>query len=170
LERNHPSGTAVPFRSSDLPKGSFVIKLLSSIFALALGLAACQGESASSHGSIASAGLPGDSQVPGLVGGWRQMQRTAGDLTRRALLRIEADGSFDMIDTVGAISCTRSWGVWERKGDSLILEPRKAERSQGGRWRAIRPKGRSSGFLRMVGDSLVLTSSNAAPTRLERVR
>lgn len=150
------------------------LKLLSSIFALALGLAACQAESGSGQGSIASAGLPGDSQVPGLVGGWRQVQRTAGDLTRRALLRIEADGSFDMIDTVGKASgagaCTRAWGVWERQGDSLILDVRKAERSQGGHWRAIRPKGRSSGFLRMVGDSLVLTSAHAAPTRLERVR
>lgn len=80
------------------------LKQLSSIFALALGLAACQGEPASSQGSIASAGLPGDSQVPGLVGGWRQVQRTAGDPTRRALLRIEADGSFDKIDTLGKAS------------------------------------------------------------------
>jgi len=147
-----------------------VIKTSPSILALVLGLAACQLDSRSGQGSAASAGLPGDSQVPGLVGGWRQVQRTVGDLPHRALLRIEADGSFGMTDTLGAISCTRSWGVWERKGDSLILEARKAERSVGGSWRAIRPQGRRSGFLRMVGDSLVLTSAHDAPTRLRRVR
>ncbi|MEN9353200.1 MAG: hypothetical protein RL318_525 [Fibrobacterota bacterium] len=150
-----------------------MIKKLSSIVALALVLTACWVDSASDEGSIAS-GVPEDSQVPGLVGEWRQGQRTTADLTHRALLRIGADGTFDLSDTVGKSpasgSCTRTWGVWERRGDSLILDARKAERSLGGTWHSIRAKGRSSGFLRMVGDSLVLTSARVEPTRLERVR
>lgn len=151
-----------------------MIKTHLSFFVLLLGLAACQTESSSSRASVVPAGLPGDSQVPGLVGGWRQVQRIAGELPRRALLRIEADGRFDLTDTVGRASgagaCTRTWGVWERKGDSLILEGRKAERSMGGSWHAIRPHGRRSGFLRMIGDSLMLTSARGEATRLERVR
>lgn len=151
-----------------------MIKTHLPIVALLLGLAACQTESASSQASVPPASLPAVSQVPGLVGGWRQVQHVAGELPRRALLRIEADGSFDMTDTVGKASatgaCTRTWGVWERKGDSLILEAHKAERRQGDSWRAIRPHGRRSGLLRMVGDSLELIQAHGDPIRLERLR